>query len=236
MAPANAETNFIVNRNFIRRLPSPHRNCEDVYSKRFRSILVDYILNDLGYNYSQTYCFSLCQQAYVTLTCGCSDLRGPVFKNNSNYCSPENLEIAGCLRDVIKNFNSSQAAKCNEMCPFECDTTEYTISSNQALYPNKYYSEQVLTKFAEYFRPDIIVNPQSFAKINVYYESMNYAVTTDSIAISFDSLFSNFGGTLGLYLGISFLSFIEIIEFGFNTIDPIIKYFKTKKQINFVNS
>ena len=115
-----------------------------VYSKRFRSILVDYILNDLGYNYSQTYCFSLCQQAYVTLTCGCSDLRGPVFKNNSNYCSPENLEIAGCLRDVIENFNSSQAAKCNEMCPFECDTAEYTISSNQALYPNKYYSEQVL--------------------------------------------------------------------------------------------
>ena len=81
------------------------------------------------------------------------------------------------------------------------------------IYPNKYYLEQVLTKYALYFRNDIVVNPHSFAKVNVYYESMKYEVTIDSLSVTSEDLLSKFGGTLGLFLGISFLSFIEIVEF-----------------------
>ena len=52
------------------------------------------------------------------------------------------------------------------------------------IYPNKYYLEQVLTKYALYFRNDIVVNPHSFAKVNVYYENLKYAVTIDSISVT----------------------------------------------------
>jgi hypothetical protein len=228
-APANAETDFIVNRNFINRLPSPHGNCVDVNSKNFKSMLVDYILNDFGYNYSQTYCFSLCQQLEIINKCNCSDLRRPVFKNNTNYCNDFSTSI--CIINVLDSFNSNQTTKCNELCPFECESVEYSTSSNKALYPNKFYLEQVLVKYVQYYGKNITVNSQSVAKVNVYYESMNYAVTTSSISITVDDLFSNFGGTLGLYLGISILSMVEIIEFGFNVFVPLIKYFKTKKQL-----
>ena len=49
--------------------------------------------------------------------------------------------------------------------------------------------------------------------MNVYYESMKYEVTIDSLSVTSEDLLSKFGGTLGLFLGISFLSFIEIVEF-----------------------
>ena len=232
-APTNAETDFIVNRNFIIKLPSPHGNCVDVISKQFESNLVDYILNDFGYSYTQKYCFSLCQQLEIINKCGCSDLRRPGFKNNSNYCR-DTTQVT-CIGDVIGSFNFNQTAKCNKLCPFECESIVYTTSSNRAFYPNKYYSEQVLAKYTQYVRPNINLNPQSVAKVNVYYESMKYAVTTDSISITSDDLLSNFGGTLGLYLGISFLSLIEIVEFGFNFFVPFIKYLKSKKQIKIEN-
>ena len=48
--------------------------------------------------------------------------------------------------------------------------------------------------------------------LNIYFKTLQYTLITESAKSSIVELFSNIGGTLGLFLGISLLSFVEIIE------------------------
>jgi amiloride-sensitive sodium channel subunit alpha/amiloride-sensitive sodium channel subunit gamma len=51
-----------------------------------------------------------------------------------------------------------------------------------------------------------------FIRIHIYYDSLDYTSITESVKFSGSDLISNIGGTLGLFIGISVLSFVEIIE------------------------
>ena len=48
--------------------------------------------------------------------------------------------------------------------------------------------------------------------LNIFYSNLNYLQISESPKTSLNDLMSNVGGTLGLYIGISFLSLIEIVE------------------------
>ena len=49
-------------------------------------------------------------------------------------------------------------------------------------------------------------------RLNVFYETMTYTSTTESAAVTTETFISNLGGTLGLFIGISILSFVELVE------------------------
>ena len=51
-----------------------------------------------------------------------------------------------------------------------------------------------------------------FFSIYIYYEDLKYTIITQQPRSETFNLISNIGGTLGLFIGISFLSFIEILE------------------------
>ena len=109
---------------------------------------------------------------------------------------------------------------------------KYEISTYSALYPNKFYAETVLDKYVKEKGLNLSHNNiyKSFAKININYETMQYKITEHKISIKLEDLLSNFGGTLSLFLGISFISFIEILNLGFNLASLILEYVKKKIQ------
>ena len=51
-----------------------------------------------------------------------------------------------------------------------------------------------------------------FFGIRIHYNDLKYTFINQEIKIYTFNLISNIGGILGLFLGISFLSFIEILE------------------------
>jgi hypothetical protein len=53
---------------------------------------------------------------------------------------------------------------------------------------------------------------KSLYRIYIYYPSMGYISLTEYPKTSVIDLLSSIGGTLGLYIGISFLSLIECVE------------------------
>ena len=53
---------------------------------------------------------------------------------------------------------------------------------------------------------------QSIASININYNQLGYTQIKEAQKITAIDLATNIGGTMGLFLGLSFLSFIEIIE------------------------
>ena len=48
--------------------------------------------------------------------------------------------------------------------------------------------------------------------VNVYYETLSYIQIDEAPSMDFVGLLSNIGGVAGLFLGVSVLSFVEIIE------------------------
>jgi hypothetical protein len=53
-------------------------------------------------------------------------------------------------------------------------------------------------------------------KLNIYYDELSYTLINEAASLTIFEMFSNIGGTLGLFLGISLLSFIEVVEVLFN--------------------
>ena len=63
-----------------------------------------------------------------------------------------------------------------------------------------------------------------------YYEDLKYTDISESLAMSFDTMMGLIGGQFGLYMGASFLSFVEIFEMFINLGRLFIKY-RNKKRV-----
>jgi hypothetical protein len=66
---------------------------------------------------------------------------------------------------------------------------------------------------------------ESVVRINIFYDSLSYTLSTESPKMDVVSLLSNIGGNLGLFLGVSLISLCELIE----ALIEIFFAFKTNK-------
>jgi hypothetical protein len=100
---AGEETDLIVRRDFIMKLPSPYGNClkDTTNNSTFNSVFFNYIVNTLGTLYSQNYCYSLCIQSQIIKKCACSSLNLPIFINTTIICN-QPLQMS-CADGLIIN-------------------------------------------------------------------------------------------------------------------------------------
>ncbi len=109
----------------------------------------------------------------------------------------------------------------------------YRLYSN---YPTQWYANQMLNNSAfltmvaktaaTNFTPTVSFLQSNTLQLNVYYNTMGYMVVQESAAVTVDVLIAQFGGNVGLFLGMTFMSLIEIVEVVFYMI-----YFNIKKLI-----
>lgn len=90
-----------------------------------------------------------------------------------------------------------------------------TVSANE--YSNLIFEKTV----TEYNESDAIYFNKSFdsseiAVVNIYYQNLGFLSITENPTISLVGLFSNIGGIASLFLGISLIALVEIIEFFLN--------------------
>lgn len=71
---------------------------------------------------------------------------------------------------------------------------------------------------------------KSILALNIYYDELKYTLVEEIKKIETFDLISNLGGIMGLFLGVSFVTFFEIFEIFFETIFILIedKLFETK--------
>ena len=82
-------------------------------------------------------------------------------------------------------------------CPLECDSVTYELSLSSM-------------KFSD--------GNENITGFNAYYADSTYTTITELAKQEFLDLISNIGGNLGLFIGISFLSFAEIFELLFEIV------------------
>ena len=128
------------------------------------------------------------------------------FTNQSKFNDLYNVEYSNCLRidyegirfvdDRFKLEGDHQV--CESLCPIECHSIEYSI--------------QGLSR---------VIN-SSYAEVNIYYTDFRHTLITEIPKTTTDTLWASIGGLLGLFLGTSILSFVEILDLFFSILNEIL--------------
>ncbi|KAI8481463.1 hypothetical protein Bbelb_408370 [Branchiostoma belcheri] len=163
------------------------------------------VCKDLQLEYYDTYtlngCYLECRSKHVVRNCSCRpyDLPG-----TAPSCDPRTMFT--CVRAVLAQVITGDL-KCD--CPVPCRMTSYSTSLSFAGFPNKHTRN--------YLAPLLGMEPGYMADngvvFSVFYEKLNYQKIRQLKAMDEGQLSSNIGGMMGLFLGASVLSLLEVCEY-----------------------
>ena len=117
----------------------------------------------------------------------------------------------------------------------ECDYFDYDVQVSQSAYPTEWYYNNTLDpKYATYNRRSKINSYHEarnyYLSFNIYYDQLAYQLIEEDPFWDIVLLLSNFGGSLGLFVGMSILTFVELIELAFQLIEYIIIDFFNRRR------
>ncbi|RNA27956.1 acid-sensing ion channel 1 isoform X2 [Brachionus plicatilis] len=216
--PSGFQTNIGLKRSFFHKLDTPYSTCvkNSKSPDGYHSFFYKAIFNRLNMKvYRQKVCLRLCLQEFILNECKCLDGSLPNIYQNKSVC--ESISSLECVADSRGEYFSSISSSSCSQCPLECDSYSFQLTTSSSRYPTLYYrnylSEQtnILSRFPEGTKKNEIT--KSTVLINVFYDDLATTYTTETAAVSPVALLGNIGGNLGLFIGISLLTFVEIIEF-----------------------
>lgn len=108
---------------------------------------------------------------------------------------------------------------CGKECPLECDSVVYNLYTSQSEYPSKVYANSLMNNpiiMGKFASNNVSMSydtlKRAMLQITVFYGNLGYQQFDEKQKYKFEDLVSGIGGTLGLFLGMSFLSFAEILD------------------------
>jgi hypothetical protein len=189
---------FIVEKTIESKLGEPYNSClKNVSTFTLNKTLIDHLIQEKQ-DYNQENCLSLCFELdYLKKnSCGCIADMGQVW--DECYLNQKN-PIKDCVYNSRMNFfKKSVMNECTQYCPKLCDSTSYSVSSSTTI------------MFDD--------SDTNYAEIRVYYRNLRFTVITQDAKMNISDLISNIGGTVSLFVGLSFVSLFETIELIFEII------------------
>ena len=209
------QTNLAIRRTFAYNQPKPYGQCDDTTG--FKSDLYDHMISSTGQtSYLQSHCMNMCFQRQVIEQCHCYFPGFPFYDTPSvphSACSNFNeLECFLKMKQLLDTQTFAMKQQCELECPLECDSVEYSIETSSLDYMHiDHYNTYMRSAnvnatftFDEY--------KQSMLFLFVYYPTMQYTEIRQAPKTSLVDLVSNLGGVIGVFLGFSVFSLVEIVE------------------------
>ncbi|XP_071945345.1 degenerin unc-8-like [Antedon mediterranea] len=124
-------------------------------------------------------------------------------------------------------FYQRQLLGCD--CKQQCSEEYYSKTVSQSLWPSEVYLKHLLKSIHNINKKtnglnDMASVRENIARLSIYFEELNFESTVQEPAYQVESLFSDIGGTAGLYIGISFISFCEFLELLFQLVKQMKRY------------
>ena len=216
------ETDIVIERTVTSNKPWPYSGCIDL-SNGFNSEYYRVITSKLNKTYFQDYCLTLCTlQKNVEEECKCYSTAFDPFKS-SNPCI--NKTQLACLNRIYAKISSNldfYSSECQqESCPLECDSYAYNTKVASLEFPSlEFYNllksnATTINQIQNEYGVDISsydLYRQYFYSLNFYYSTSSYTYISQSPQMTLINLLSNLGGSLGMFLGMSIFSLIEVVE------------------------
>ena len=168
--------------------------------------------------YRQSDCLDVCYQRHIQNKCNCF-----------STLLPRIYETLPCLNStqfdcLLDSYQSLDNIGCQLDCPLECEFVTYNFQVSSITYPSLehynmfkndsgaigYFYTNSGTDLSSYdsFR-------EYFYAINIYYPSLKYTYISESPQMTVFNLLSSLGGSLGMFLGFSVFSLLEVFELVF---------------------
>ena len=229
--PIGLETSIIVKRVFTSKLEEPYNKCIKELSivNDYNSEIYEFMINSTNYTYRQKDCFDYCMGKKLIDYCR---INTELDKFDNIFVAYINDEFELCKMEYTTlqfnhEFNINKI--CGQYCPLECDSVEYEITTTVSQYPNVPHAMSLLGEttalnkiIQSKYPPDYNITYEdlrnSMIAFNVFYKSLQYTSITEIPKTQRIDLVANIGGLLGLFIGVSFLSFGELIEIFFEVI------------------
>ncbi|CAF1305218.1 unnamed protein product [Adineta steineri] len=208
-------------------LPAPYTTCNNKVSIGLQAMFNQF--PQAEYTYAQELCFIVAIQTYTYQECGCVSpfewstryivLPGTTTVIHASLCNTSDI----CYANAADRFRSSSsiarifASDCNQ----ECSINKFLIKLSSIAAPTSWYLNDIKnfvesvstiplsSNWSTTWSSDIQAN---YVGIDVVCESTRVETYTQQASISVVDVISNVGGQTGLWMGISFLSLMEIIE------------------------
>ena len=205
-------TKLSINRQFYKQYPWPYSECAVLEDN---SLVADFPLKDrfvfnevvaVTHSYTRKTCLSFCAQLTIVRRCGCkSSLIGyDVPHANVSCCSmSDELGCAARVWHAIDEING----ECLPKCPLECWHMSFDVTQNINTWKDIEY-------FSIRFPSDIsqATLEANAVHLDIMYDDFAFVETLEVLKMSGEDLLAVIGGHLHLFLGMSLLSFVEVIE------------------------
>ncbi|KAK7116105.1 hypothetical protein V1264_001848 [Littorina saxatilis] len=187
----------------IIRLEPPHGTCD------YRGSTTDLYTKNYNTTYSKLSCLKSCYQTIVNRYCNCS---WPMYyiSDTTNVCNLTDHTVDTCTAGLTSAV-PDEYATCDALCPQPCNEVEYDMLSSSAAWPSEKYENYLINKLKQsnYLLMDG-KDADNFVKLNVYFKDLMYEKVEQQKAYESESLISDIGGQLGLWLGLSAITIGEI--------------------------
>jgi len=193
-------------KTFTRKSLYPHSMCQDLtefWSPTFE------LMKDLSGEYRQKDCLEICLQKLIVDTCGCMLTILPTF---GMHLPCANANQKSCPSYIYEQRKVHVQEKCLAECPLECEYTKYDWSMSTLDYPNHAFFNSVRRNSEFYSNYTFEEYKNSHAMLNIFFDNVEYTEIVESPKTSFTDLIANLGGALGIFLGFSIFSLVELLE------------------------
>ena len=172
--------------------------------------------------YTISNCKRSCMAEYIREICNAIDL----FQ--AKYLSLEakrlNVTQVYCILESIRTVSKELWSRC--LCPVACTETRFIPTLSFTTWPSladlPFYKRIFVAALGlpagisdEYVH-------QNFLKVNIYYEDLGYEVIQEKEEWTYQKLISDVGGQMGIWIGASLFSIVEIFVFVLNIIRKVI--------------
>ena len=161
--------------------------------------------------YSRENCYLLCYQQWCLNKCNCNT------QSDKQCLTEEQIECTDKIY-LIDYIQNRFYGECDTLCPLECNVDYYELHTMYNDFPSEFYANHLLHSLPIYQKSpynrslttdDVI---RSVSRIMIYFEQLTYEFIEEIPTTSVANLFANCGSLLGLFMGMSFLTFSEILE------------------------
>lgn len=166
--------------------------------------------------YSATACKESCLAFNQRQECKCMEYRFPLPSNSTPVCNIFNKTTVDCLSRIQKAFKRNEL-NCTKSCPPPCREQVFKLTSSFSSWPSEGY-QPFYTEKLENKGIDLIDENQTntlrsnVLKLNIFYEELNFEFIREERSYELANFVSDLGGSLGLWIGMSVLSFAEVFE------------------------
>ncbi|XP_040059723.1 acid-sensing ion channel 1B isoform X1 [Gasterosteus aculeatus] len=163
--------------------------------------------SDFFSTYSITACRIDCETRYLVENCNCRMVHMP---GDAPYCTPEQYkECADPALDFLVERDNDYC-----VCETPCNMTRFGKEMSFVKIPSKASAKYLAKKFnktEQYIADNILV-------LDIFFEALNYETIEQKKAYELAGLLGDIGGQMGLFIGASLLTILELFDYLYEVI------------------